>query len=143
MTEEELIIEEETERISTKIVNIIKIVANILFAISGVSAAVFAILKSGEIINWEWLWVLSPLWLYGIMMAVFIVLTIFALYGIRAYNKITEWRIERLTKRRKTVNDRLEYLNTHRDEYRLAKSHRNEYIVEHPYKAENNDYNGN
>ena len=37
---------------------------------------VFIALKLTHIITWSWLWVLSPIWIYGIIMLILFVITL-------------------------------------------------------------------
>ena len=45
--------------------------SNASAAVAGQMSLVFIVLKIAEQINWDWLWVLTPLWLYaGLSVAV-------------------------------------------------------------------------
>ena len=37
---------------------------------------IFVALKLTHIITWPWLWVLSPIWIYGILMLILFVITL-------------------------------------------------------------------
>ena len=37
---------------------------------------IFIALKLTHIITWSWLWVLSPIWIYGILMLILFVITL-------------------------------------------------------------------
>ena len=61
-----------------------KITINIGGGLSTFLTLIFVILKANDKIDWSWWWVLSPLWITGII--VLVILIIFAIYYI--YNAI-------------------------------------------------------
>lgn len=48
----------------------------------GALTLIFIVLKLCNVINWSWLWVLSPLWLpFSIVMACLVIVLIILFYG--------------------------------------------------------------
>ena len=44
----------------------------------GLLTIVFIVLKLTGVINWSWLWILSPIWLIGIIVILVVILVIWA-----------------------------------------------------------------
>lgn len=62
-----------------------KITINIGGGLSTFLTIIFVILKANDKIDWSWWWVLSPLWITGIIGLIFLI--IFAIYCIHHYIK--------------------------------------------------------
>lgn len=56
---------------------------------------IFIILKLTNVIDWKWIWVLSPLWI-GVSLAIiiFAIVGIAFIFGITRITKIFEWQNE-------------------------------------------------
>ncbi len=53
----------------------------------GMLAVLFIGLKLAHVIDWEWVWVLSPLWLpialvFGIILVILIITALIAIFGV-------------------------------------------------------------
>jgi hypothetical protein len=55
--------------------------------LTGVLLVVFIVLKLTNLINWSWLWVLSPLWIPVGMVVVFTVLTALVVLIMEAFKR--------------------------------------------------------
>lgn len=55
---------------------------NINIGFTGLLAVLFIGLKLTNVINWSWLWVLSPLWI-----PIVIVITLFIIFALAAINR--------------------------------------------------------
>lgn len=50
----------------------------VLFGLVGILTIVFVVLKLCKVIAWAWIWILSPLWIWAILMIAIIILAIVA-----------------------------------------------------------------
>ena len=48
--------------------------SNVLKLLVGILTIAFVILKLCKIITWKWIWVLSPLWIYAIIVLIVLVI---------------------------------------------------------------------
>jgi len=55
--------------------------------LTGVLLVMFIVLKLTNLINWSWLWVLSPLWIPVSMVVVFTVLTALVVLIMEAFKR--------------------------------------------------------
>jgi hypothetical protein len=54
----------------------------VFMLLAGLTALTFVVLKLCKVIAWAWIWVLSPLWIWGIVIVICLILTVvFAVLG--------------------------------------------------------------
>jgi membrane protein YdbS with pleckstrin-like domain len=56
-------------------------------SLAGVITVVFVVLKLLGIIDWSWLWVLSPLWISAVLGLLFLLVVVFGLFSAQALLK--------------------------------------------------------